>query len=194
MQQRCGSWVGLSVVHLGDRDVPNALIFIDKYTQVSRILTPIVQCIESLRHLVEDPPFHSYVSQEWGSIEGLRLQVRKGEYGGVKDIGVYRVIYGYIWGYSDFHGLLILPHTFPSHPCFTPSPHTLLSHLPLTPSPHTLASHPPLTLSPHTLASHPHTHTPTHPHTHTHTPTHTPHTHTHTYTITHAHTRIHTHD
>mmetsp|Transcript_948 Transcript_948/g.1256 ORF Transcript_948/g.1256 Transcript_948/m.1256 type:complete len:605 (-) Transcript_948:58-1872(-) len=75
VQKTAGSWVGLSVVHLGDRDVPNALVFIDKYTQVSRILAPIVQCMDQLPNLVSDAAFHRYVSQDWGSIHGLRLQI-----------------------------------------------------------------------------------------------------------------------
>jgi len=77
VQSRVGSpWVGLSVIHLGDRDVPNALVFIDKYTQVPRILTPIAKCIQRLPAvLYQDKAFHHYVKEEWGSIDGLRLQI-----------------------------------------------------------------------------------------------------------------------
>jgi hypothetical protein len=77
VQTRVGSpWVGLSVIHLGDRDVPNALVFIDKYTQVPRILTPIAQCIQRLPAvLYQDKAMHHYVKEEWGSIDGLRLQI-----------------------------------------------------------------------------------------------------------------------
>jgi len=75
-----GHWVGLSVVHLGDRDVPNALVFIDKYNQVSRILTPIVTCLRELERLYNNgapgfPNFKEYIDQTFNSLEGASLTI-----------------------------------------------------------------------------------------------------------------------
>jgi len=75
-QQEAGSaWVGLSVVHLGDRDVPNALIFIDKYTQIPRFLSPIVTFLQSIPELCSDERITTYVQAVFGTPEKLKLTV-----------------------------------------------------------------------------------------------------------------------
>jgi len=75
-QEEAGSpWVGLSVVHLGDRDVPNALIFIDKYTQIPRFLSPIVSFIQGLPELCSDERIDAYVQKQFGSQNNLKLSV-----------------------------------------------------------------------------------------------------------------------
>ena len=75
-QQEAGtSWVGLSVIHLGDRDVPNALIFIDKYTQIPRFLSPIVHFLQNLPDLCADERIGNYITEQFGSMERLQRTV-----------------------------------------------------------------------------------------------------------------------
>ncbi|CUA69192.1 UPF0652 protein [Rhizoctonia solani] len=65
-QRDLGSWVGSSVIHMGDHNVPNALLFIDKYSQVYRILLPITNI---LSHISNDPRVRDYAVREFGGVE-----------------------------------------------------------------------------------------------------------------------------
>jgi Protein of unknown function (DUF2009) len=67
--------VGLSVIHLGDRDVPNALIFIDKYTQIPRFLNPLVAFLRSPPELCQDERIAAYIKAQFGSQRQLLLTV-----------------------------------------------------------------------------------------------------------------------
>lgn len=68
-----GGWVGSTAVHLGDNDVPNALVWIDKYSQIPRILAPVVSVVENLDEVVESTPgLPEYVKGVFGSVEACR--------------------------------------------------------------------------------------------------------------------------
>ncbi|KAI0244795.1 hypothetical protein L0F63_002406 [Massospora cicadina] len=78
-QKKVGYWVGSSVIHLGDHNVPNALVFIDKYNQVARILNPIARCLEYLDNLENrrkmrpyDQGLIRYIESTFKSIAYLR--------------------------------------------------------------------------------------------------------------------------
>lgn len=75
VQQKVGFWVGSSVVHLGDRNVPNAFNFIDKYTQVPRILNPIVTTINKIDELATKPGMHRYLNDAFGGAVGCKLAI-----------------------------------------------------------------------------------------------------------------------
>ncbi|KAJ3333870.1 hypothetical protein HDU76_002196 [Blyttiomyces sp. JEL0837] len=70
-QSKFANWVGSSVIHMGDSNVPNALMFIDKYTQIFRILLPIVRCIESIDSLAKDA-VETYFQEAFGGTEELK--------------------------------------------------------------------------------------------------------------------------
>lgn len=72
VHRRVGNWIGSSVVHLGDSNVPSALNFIDKYTQVARILNPIVITLRSLERLYKKPDLARYFDATFGGVERCR--------------------------------------------------------------------------------------------------------------------------
>lgn len=75
-RSKCDSWVGSSVVHLGDDAVPNALFFLDKYTQVPNILIPFDQTLMSINSLVKNDAYMlEYINKEYGSVEDLKLTI-----------------------------------------------------------------------------------------------------------------------
>eukprot|EP01107_Rhizomastix_libera_P016272 TRINITY_DN666_c0_g1_i3.p1 TRINITY_DN666_c0_g1~~TRINITY_DN666_c0_g1_i3.p1 ORF type:complete len:748 (-),score=191.42 TRINITY_DN666_c0_g1_i3:75-2318(-) len=67
------SWVGSAVIHLGDHNVPNALLFIDKYTQVPRILGPLGITLKVSEDLTENNEvIKRYVKETFTSFEDLK--------------------------------------------------------------------------------------------------------------------------
>eukprot|EP01038_Epipyxis_sp_PR26KG_P016737 gene16737-22896_t len=74
---KLGGWVGSSVIHLGDHNVPNTLVFIDKYTQVSRILGPLITTLKNLEQACEESEGLSRYLQAYGGIEKAKKDILK---------------------------------------------------------------------------------------------------------------------
>jgi len=70
------AWVGSSMIHMGDHNVPNALVFLDKYAQVARILRPLVSVLARARQLCgDDPELKRLVDDAFGSPEDFEVSV-----------------------------------------------------------------------------------------------------------------------
>jgi len=74
-QAKVGSWVGSSVIHLGDKNVPNALMFIDKYTQVQRILNPIVLTLNEIARWRDNEKISTLIDETYGGEAKLKVDI-----------------------------------------------------------------------------------------------------------------------
>ncbi|CAO3644551.1 unnamed protein product [Mucor fragilis] len=74
-QKKAGTWIGSSVIHLGDKNVPNALMFIDKYNQVARILSPICITINILDDLAKDEGIRQFIESKFESLDLCRKTI-----------------------------------------------------------------------------------------------------------------------
>ncbi|KOB60747.1 hypothetical protein PFHG_02560 [Plasmodium falciparum HB3] len=76
VQKKVGGWVGSSMIHMGDTNIPNTFMFIDKYTQVPRILNPIVLCLQEIDELYESTPaMKNYINTEFNGAHNLKMMI-----------------------------------------------------------------------------------------------------------------------
>ncbi|SCQ16920.1 conserved protein, unknown function [Plasmodium ovale] len=76
VQKKLGGWVGSSMIHMGDTNIPNTFMFIDKYTQVPRILSPIVLCLQKIDELYNSTPsMKSYIKSEFNGAQNLKMMI-----------------------------------------------------------------------------------------------------------------------
>lgn len=77
VQQSLGEkWVGSNVIHLNDSNVPNALVFIDKWNQVPRILNPIVQTLRKLEQMDESvDSIRGLLESSFGGLEETKVRI-----------------------------------------------------------------------------------------------------------------------
>ena len=66
---------GLVFIHLGDSNVPNALMFIDKYSQVEHILNPILSTLSALDSLHKDGHVGRWMDATYGGVQPLRTAI-----------------------------------------------------------------------------------------------------------------------
>ena len=100
-QQKLAYWVGSSVVHLGDHNVPNAFMFIDKYTQIYRILLPLCTTLGKLGNVGDyegiffnfffDILFYQGLKEYMDGLGGVEVARRKI----LRDF--FRYLYSYIY-------------------------------------------------------------------------------------------------
>lgn len=72
VQRKVGGWVGSSIVHLGDHNVPNALMFIDKYIQVPRFLGPLVLTLDKIPELSRSTAGMKVYIESFGGVRRLQ--------------------------------------------------------------------------------------------------------------------------
>ncbi|KAG8343222.1 putative Protein of unknown function (DUF2009) [Trypanosoma vivax] len=80
-EKRMRGWVGIKVIHVGDRDVPNPLVFIDKYTVIPRIVRPIMDTVLALERIFSDesaevyPGLRNFLRSKYNTYKELRMTI-----------------------------------------------------------------------------------------------------------------------